>query len=142
MEPPGTDPVVPASCSSAVVGYLRRNVGYGGLVMTDDMEMGALKAYSLSRAAVQGVEAGVDVFLVCHTEKLQLEVVDAIAAAMTRGELSRERVTAAVRRVDECCARYCAPAPEGSAPPPDPSHLVGTVQHRTRISTALKASRL
>jgi len=42
MEPPGTAPAVPASCSKAVVGYLRdpKHMGYGGLVMTDDMAGG------------------------------------------------------------------------------------------------------
>ena len=76
--------VVPASCSRAVVGYLRRELGYDGLVMTDDMEMGALKAYGAGRAAVRGCEAGVDVFLMCHTRELQTEIVDALAGAMTR----------------------------------------------------------
>lgn len=98
-----------------------------------------MKAYSLSKAAVQGVAAGVDMFLVCHTRALQLEVVDAIADAVVRGELAREQVENAARRVEECCARFCAAAPPGADPPPDPSGMVGTAEHGARVKDALKA---
>lgn len=131
--------ISPASCSEAVVGYLRRELNYDGLVMTDDMEMGALKAYSVSKVAVRGCAAGVDMFLMCHTRELQMEVVDAIAGAMMSGELSRERVLEAARRLDQCCAKYCAPPLPGFAPPPDPTGLVGTAEHKARMRDALKA---
>lgn len=68
-----------------------------------------------------------------------LEVVDAIASALVSGELSRSRVEEAERRIDECCAKFCAPAPPGAGAPADPSGRVGTVEHKTRMSEALQA---
>lgn len=106
------------------------------------MEMGALKAYSLRRAAVQSAAAGVDTLLVCHTRALQLAAVDAVAGAAARGELPRARLVEAARRLDRCCARFCAPAPPSTrvaAPPADPATLVGTAAHRALIGDALKA---
>mmetsp|Transcript_24291 Transcript_24291/g.59671 ORF Transcript_24291/g.59671 Transcript_24291/m.59671 type:complete len:213 (-) Transcript_24291:281-919(-) len=147
MESPGVTPV-PASCSIAVVAYLRDRMGYTGMVMTDDMEMGALKAYGVSKAAVQGVAAGVDMLLVCHTEALQLEVVDAVASALLTGELTAAQVAAATGRIAECCARFCRPPPPpeeaGGALPPDPlaSELVGTATHRSKIADVLQSSKL
>ena len=98
-----------------------------------------MKSYSVSKAAVQGVAAGVDLFLVCHTEAVQLQVVDAIAAALLSGELSQQQVAAAAGRIDECCARFCAAAPAGDAPPPDPRGLVGTAEHKRRVAEALQS---
>ena len=94
MEPSGARPV-PASASAAVVGALRRDEGFDRLVMTDDMEMGAMRAYGLGDAAVRGLAAGVDMFLVCHSEPAQMEVLDALTAALAEGKISRVAAEAA-----------------------------------------------
>ncbi len=60
----------PASLSKKwMTDVLRRKLGYGGLVITDDMEMGALqKAAPIEQAAVQALHAGADLLLICHSE--------------------------------------------------------------------------
>jgi beta-N-acetylhexosaminidase len=56
----------PASLSRVIItDLLRRQLGFTGLVLTDDLEMGAIQ--SLERAVVEAVEAGADMLLVCHT---------------------------------------------------------------------------
>lgn len=74
----------PASRSAAVVRFLRERVGFGGVVMSDDMEMGALlnEEGGVGQCAVDGLRASVDLFLACHTEKTQLAVVDALRDAI------------------------------------------------------------
>jgi beta-N-acetylhexosaminidase len=74
----------PASRSAAVVGFLRERVGFGGVVMSDDMEMGALlnEEGGVGQCAVDGLRASVDLFLACHAEKTQLAVVDALRDAI------------------------------------------------------------
>lgn len=71
---------VPASLSRKVVtGWLREEIGYKGLIVTDDMEMGALVGHcSMGEAAVAAIKAGVDKLLVCHSPEKILEARDAL----------------------------------------------------------------
>jgi beta-N-acetylhexosaminidase len=74
----------PASTSAAVVGYLRERVGFGGVVMSDDMEMDALANLpgGIGQCAVDGLNATIDLFLACHTEQTQLEIIGALRSAI------------------------------------------------------------
>jgi beta-N-acetylhexosaminidase len=59
----------PASLSPAIItGLLRRQLGYGGLVFTDDLEMKAITDFKAAVAGAMG--AGADMLLVCHTPEL------------------------------------------------------------------------
>ena len=62
------DPLWPASLSPAVTAdLLRRRMGYGGVVMTDDLDMGAIKpGYDIATAIGQILRADVDIALICH----------------------------------------------------------------------------
>ncbi len=62
------DPNWPASMSLAIVkGILRDKMGYGGVVMTDDLDMGAIKKHHGIDAVIQQVlESDVDIALICH----------------------------------------------------------------------------
>lgn len=56
----------PASLSRKIItGLLRQKLGYRGLVITDDMEMGAI--HDFEAAVVEAAAAGADIILVCHT---------------------------------------------------------------------------
>jgi beta-N-acetylhexosaminidase len=83
----------PASRSAAVVGFLRERVGFGGVVMSDDMEMGALlnEEGGVGQCAVDGLRASVDLFLACHAEKTQLAVVDALRDAVETDATNQTR---------------------------------------------------
>ena len=64
----GIDPVWPASLSPAVtIDLLRKGMGFDGVVMTDDLDMGAIKpAYDITTAMDQILKADVDIALICH----------------------------------------------------------------------------
>jgi len=65
---PALDPDWPASLSSAIAdGLLRRRLGYTGVTMTDDLDMGAIGRHiDLSEAVSRIVAAGIDLLLICH----------------------------------------------------------------------------
>lgn len=65
---PAIDPAWPASLSPTVTAeILRRQMGYDGVVMTDDLDMGAIKpAYAIETAIDQILTADVDIALICH----------------------------------------------------------------------------
>ncbi|HZA14015.1 MAG TPA: beta-N-acetylhexosaminidase, partial [Myxococcaceae bacterium] len=67
------DPEVPATLSAQVLdGLLRRELGFAGVLVSDDLEMKAITDhFGIAEAAVRGALAGVDLFLVCHRPEAQ-----------------------------------------------------------------------
>ena len=95
------DPVNSASLSPAIMtGLLRNELGFSGVVITDDLEMGAIKNHTeLSSLGVKMILAGGDIALVCHNYESQQIVYNSILAAVQRGEISEERINESVRRI-------------------------------------------
>ena len=95
------DPVNSASLSPAIMtGLLRNELGFSGVVITDDLEMGAIKNHTeLSSLGVKMILAGGDIALVCHNYESQQIVYNSILAAVKRGEISEERINESVRRI-------------------------------------------
>ena len=98
----------PATLSRAVLtGLLREELGFGGLVVTDCMEMHAItQHFGAAAAAVEAIKAGADIVLVSHTFERQVASLDAIAAAIASGEIPRRRAEDAVGRVLAAKVRY------------------------------------
>jgi beta-N-acetylhexosaminidase len=92
---------VPATLSPQVLdGLLRKELGFDGLVLTDEMEMEAIaQRYGVGRAAVLAVKAGADMVLVPWQAEKKTEVYEALLAAARSGELPAARLAQAVRRI-------------------------------------------
>jgi beta-N-acetylhexosaminidase len=99
---PAIDPQRPAGLSPAVVlGELRGRVGFRGVTITDALGAGALRAYgSTAKRAVLAASAGMDLLL-CSSGQVSegTNAVDALAAGLGNGELSRAAFTSSVGRV-------------------------------------------
>ena len=95
------DPDNPASLSPEVVtGLLREEMGYEGVVCTDDLTMGAISnTYGMGEAAVLAVEAGCDLLLVCHGADNLAEAHAALVEAVDSGCIPEERLDESVYRV-------------------------------------------
>ena len=91
----------PASLSHPVVtGLLRQELGFDGVVCTDDLTMAAVSdTYGMGEAAVLAVEAGCDLLLVCHEADNLTAARDALLAAVDSGRLSMERLDESVYRL-------------------------------------------
>lgn len=98
---PALDEEYPASLSSKIMTDLLRNeLGYKGIIITDDMEMGAVANHNDFRSiGVKAVKAGADIVLVCHEYKHQQEVYLALLDAVNSGEISQERIDESVKRI-------------------------------------------
>lgn len=106
---PSAPTPIPASMSTGPIDYLKRVIGFKGVVVTDDMEMGAVvKKWSIAEATVQAVGAGVDLVLVCHTEKEQVRAIEALRDAITTKELPLGRVKDALGKVFCLSRKYCS----------------------------------
>ncbi len=93
----------PASLSQEwISGVLRKKIGYRGLVISDDLEMGGvLSAAPIEQAAVEHIRAGGDLALICHREEWVQTAYEAVIQAA-------ERDTRFARRVRESSARVLA----------------------------------
>ena len=101
----------PATMSRRVLdGLLRREFGYDGVIISDDLEMKAIADhYGTEQAIIAGVNAGVDLFLVCHTLEQQNLAIDSLVRAVQSGDVKRERIEEAGRRIDALIERFHNP---------------------------------
>ena len=98
---PAYDKEKPASISSVIMqDLLRDRLGYTGIVVTDDLEMGAVNKYfTYEDLGCQAVASGADMLLVCHTEENQKKVFNGIKNGVNSGKISEERLDEAVQRI-------------------------------------------
>ena len=98
---PQIDPDHPSSLSKAIINdWLRKDMGYNGVVVTDDMDMGALaKHYTFGDMAVQSILAGSDILLVCHEYEHMQEAYNGLMKAVKDGRISKERLDESVKRI-------------------------------------------
>jgi beta-N-acetylhexosaminidase len=134
----------PATISTPIATcLLRGELGFDGLILTDDMGMEGITAlYAPEEAAVQAVLAGADVVLCARLElagacsppmleRLQAGLVQAVAD----GRLSRERVAASVDRVLALKARYAVGPADGSL-----LSAVGSAAHARQVAELTTSS--
>jgi beta-N-acetylhexosaminidase len=100
---PALDPDLPASLSPKIIdGYLRGQLGFEGVVFTDDINMRALTRYrSIGESAVLAVLAGADMLPINTGQPATdtARVRDALLAAVQSGRISQERIDQSVRRI-------------------------------------------
>jgi beta-N-acetylhexosaminidase len=106
---PAIDELQPGTLSPAVVqGLLRDELGWNGLVFTDDMEMKAIAArMPVPDACVAAVAAGCDAVLVCSgNHDLQFATIEALIRAVENGTLPYARVEQALGRQRRAKERF------------------------------------
>jgi beta-N-acetylhexosaminidase len=109
---PALDPDRPATLSPTIVaGMLKKQMGYEGLVLSDDLEMKAIAAhYGIPDATVAAIAAGCDAVLMCGTDvETQVAAVEAVIRATEDGSLPLKRVEDALSRHRRVKERFLAP---------------------------------
>jgi len=128
---PAIDAERPATLSPAIIGpWLRGELGYDGLVVSDDLGMKAIsRRYSLAEAAVGAVAAGCDLVLLCNsTYDEQAGALEALVRAVEDGTLRPAAIEASFARQRAAKARFLGPAAR-KAPVP-PVAVVGCDEHQ------------
>lgn len=92
---------VPACLSKVVMtDILRKSYGYQGLILTDDMDMGAMaKHYPFSEMGVKAIEAGADIVLVCQDYGHAQQVFNGLLKAYRAGTIDQKMVDEKVRHI-------------------------------------------
>jgi beta-N-acetylhexosaminidase len=108
----GLDSLYPATLSKAIVGgLLRGQLGFRGVVISDDMQMKAIAdRYGLEKAIFQAIDAGVDILLFGNNvseydPKIAEKATDIIRKLLDEGSISHERIDQSYRRIMALKAR-------------------------------------
>lgn len=105
---PNVDADNPACLSRTIMtDILRNEYGYRGLILSDDMEMGAMaKHYDFGDMGVRAIAAGADMVLVCHDYGHEQEVYNGLLKAYRDGRLDKSFVDEKVRRIIQTKLQY------------------------------------
>jgi beta-N-acetylhexosaminidase len=97
----GLDPEHLATLSKKILtDLLRQELGYAGVIITDDLEMGAIEnERSVNKAALEAFVAGADMLLICHEHSKVEASLETFSAALDAGVISLDRVASSVKRI-------------------------------------------
>jgi beta-N-acetylhexosaminidase len=144
--PQVTEDGLPASLSKKwITGVLRRRIGYRGLVVSDDLEMGGvLQAAPVGEAAMRFIAAGGDLALVCHEQKNVEAAFESIVREAEKSAVFRRRVEESAKRVAAFKRKTSALKVRPSAPTPEKVARLSTqlweFSERTRLSALSSAA--
>ena len=126
---PAIDKEHPASLSKAIVdGLLKKSLGFGGVVISDDLGMKAIsKTRALPEATVEAIVAGCDAVLMCNTTAdEQVAAIEAIVKAAEQGTISMKRLDDALARQRRVKERWLS----GARPGARSLSAVGSAEHQ------------
>jgi len=105
---PAIDETRPATVSAPVLRMLRDELGFGGVIVSDDLDMQAIaRTWTPPDAAVAAVAAGCDAMLVCSGNvDVQAATLEALVKAVESGALPLTRVDDALARLARAKARF------------------------------------
>jgi beta-N-acetylhexosaminidase len=133
---PSLDDQRPATLSPRIVQtMLREELGFEGVILSDDLEMKALAAtYSVPEAAVQAIAAGCDGLLICSGDaEVQAVTLEALVHAVEDGRIPFKRLEDAHTRLRAAKERMLAQSVSASSAGPSPAllkQLLGCDAHR------------
>jgi beta-N-acetylhexosaminidase len=105
---PALDPHRPATLSPLVLTeLLRERMGFRGLTISDDLEMGAIaREWSVADGALQAFQAGADILLICKDQSHVRESLDLLRRALAEGTISTERLAQSIERVRKMKTKF------------------------------------
>jgi beta-N-acetylhexosaminidase len=101
QETDSTGKLLPSSLSfNFITKLLREKLGFQGLILTDDMEMGAImRNYGIGEASKMAIKAGQDMILICANGDVMREGFRAVLHAVKSGEISETRIEESLQRI-------------------------------------------
>jgi beta-N-acetylhexosaminidase len=98
----------PATLSSKIIkDLLREKLNFNGVVISDDLNMGAIvKNYSMEEAVIEFLKADGDIALICHGGDEEYKIFDIIKSEVQNGNISVEEIDEKVYRIIELKEKY------------------------------------
>ncbi|KAJ5749114.1 uncharacterized protein N7511_010810 [Penicillium nucicola] len=97
---PCIDLTRPATLSPNLMGILRKDMGYDGMIITDCLEMDGIRStYGTEEGSVLALRAGSDSIMICHTYEVQVNSIKKVCEAIKAGTIEQSRLADACRHV-------------------------------------------
>ena len=98
--------VIPASLSNNAIGYLRKNLSYEGIIISDDMFMQGVQPYGSLEAVIMGINAGLDMFIFRESDEQTLTIIKKLCKIVESDADLREKVIKSNERIAKLKAMY------------------------------------
>ena len=134
------DPDHPATVSSSILsGILRTELGFSGVIVSDDLGMAAVsETMPWEEVPLRAIRAGVDLLLICHHRQRQEQAYASVLRAIECGEIAEAVVDAAVARVQALKARLDRLLQD--VPTPPTLACIGSAEHQTSAAKVVEQS--
>jgi beta-N-acetylhexosaminidase len=111
---PFLEPEISATLSNKIIsGILINKLGFKGLVISDDLEMGAIKKkWGVPAGAVASFEAGCDILLICSEQQSLFEAISLLRKKFLCGEIPFSRLNISLSKIRKAKDRFLNPMPE------------------------------
>ena len=98
--------VLPSSLSRNAIGYLRQNLGYDGVIISDDMVMKGVQAYGSLEAIITGINAGLDMFIFRDADEQTFETINKLVTIIENDDDLKQKVLQSNERIKNLKQRY------------------------------------
>lgn len=107
----------PATLSRAILtGLLRSTMGFQGVIVSDDLEMAAVAdRYDVSEIVLRGLDAGLDLFLFCHSADRQEVALETLVREGEANPRAASRIFESARRVERLRTECLANSPQSKS---------------------------
>jgi len=127
---PNLDPKYPATLSKITMEFLRTQLRFSRVIITDDLEMKAISDhYTIEEASNKAIDAGADFILICKTLEKQITAIESLLRRVLDLKIPLKRIEDSSERITKVRNRYIMPYQ-----PVDPakiSEVVGCEAHQT-----------
>ena len=90
---------IPASLSKNVLGYLRNDLQYNGIIISDDMVMNGVQKYESLDACIMGIKAGIDMFIFRNSDTKTLDMIEKLCNIVEKDNFLKEQVINSYKRI-------------------------------------------
>ncbi len=98
--------IVPASLSKNAIGYLRNELKYEGVIVSDDMFMKGVQDYGSLEAVIMGIKAGLDMFIFRESDNKTLNMIQELINIIKKDEFLQKRVLESNNRIEKLKNRF------------------------------------
>ncbi len=97
---------IPTSVSPAAIKYLREKLGFNGVIISDDMNMGGLEGLSPYEASLRALKAGVDILLFRESDKFTFDLINLLLETSRSDKILYIAIEQAIQRINRLKALY------------------------------------
>ena len=97
---------LPSSLSKNAIGYLRKNIGYNGVIISDDMVMKGVQGFGTPEAVIMGIEAGLDMFIFRDCDDKTIEAIEKVISIVEKDDKLIQKVKESNKRISKLKHKY------------------------------------